>query len=117
MAHDAVDLLRTLVEIDSVNPTLVPGGAGESGIARAVSDWAKAAGLQVQMIENTAGRPNVVVSSTGSEVGRTLMICGHLDTVGIEGMQQPLIARIDGDRLYGRGAYDMSAAASPAFMS
>ena len=35
------------------------------------------------------------------------MLCAHLDTVGVEGMTDPHTPRIDGDRLYGRGAYDM----------
>ncbi len=35
------------------------------------------------------------------------MLNGHLDTVGIEGMTQPFSARIDGDRMYGRGTSDM----------
>ena len=34
---------------------------------------------------------------------------GHIDTVGTEGMDSPFILRKDGDRLYGRGAYDMLA--------
>jgi acetylornithine deacetylase len=32
---------------------------------------------------------------------------GHLDTVGVEGMPTPFSLRQEGDRLYGRGAYDM----------
>ena len=34
---------------------------------------------------------------------------GHLDTVGIEGMDDPFTIRRDGDKLYGRGTYDMLA--------
>jgi acetylornithine deacetylase len=32
---------------------------------------------------------------------------GHIDTVGVEGMPSPFTLRQEGDRLYGRGAYDM----------
>jgi acetylornithine deacetylase len=51
----------------------------------------------------------VVVRATGSGGGRTLLLCAHLDTVGVEGMEAPHAPRIEGDRLYGRGAYDMKA--------
>ena len=34
MERDVVSLLSDLVAIDSVNPSLVPGGAGESQVGR-----------------------------------------------------------------------------------
>ncbi len=109
MDTDVIDLLARLVAIDSVNPTLVPGGAGESAIAAFVADWGHDAGLEVEVVEPTPGRPSVVLRARGTGGGRTLLLCGHLDTVTLEGVTDPLTARIDGDRLYGRGAYDMKA--------
>ena len=44
---DTVELLRQLVAIDSINPDLVPGGAGEGNIARFVAGWFERAGLEV----------------------------------------------------------------------
>jgi acetylornithine deacetylase len=35
------------------------------------------------------------------------MFCGHLDTVGVDGMTDPFVPREAGGRLYGRGAQDM----------
>jgi acetylornithine deacetylase len=35
------------------------------------------------------------------------MLCGHIDTVGVEGMRDPFVPRIENGRLYGRGAQDM----------
>ena len=55
------DLLARLVAIDSVNPSLVAGGAGEAEIAAFVAEWAAAAGLEVDVVEETPGRPSVVV--------------------------------------------------------
>ena len=50
--HDALGLLRDLVAIDSVNPDLVPGAAGEAEIGRFVATWAAAAaGLEVHVEE------------------------------------------------------------------
>ena len=40
-------LIAALVRIDSINPELVPGGAGEAEIAHFVAGWAADAGLEV----------------------------------------------------------------------
>ncbi|MDT7594060.1 MAG: hypothetical protein QOH45_3591, partial [Pseudonocardiales bacterium] len=42
-----VALLSELVAVDSVNPSLVRGGAGESRIADVITSWARNAGLDV----------------------------------------------------------------------
>jgi acetylornithine deacetylase len=108
------DLLTRLVAIDSVNPSLVPGGAGEAEIAAFVAGWARAERLEAEVLEATPGRPSVVVRARGTGGGRTLLLCGHLDTVTVEGMTDPHAPRVDGDRLYGRGAYDMKAGVAAA---
>jgi acetylornithine deacetylase len=107
MPNDVIDLTRRLVSIESVNPTLSPGGAGEAEIARFVTAWAVENGLTAETIPSADGRPNVIVRSRRTGDGPTLMLCGHLDTVGLGAMERPLQPRIDGDRLVGRGAYDM----------
>ena len=114
---DLVELTSALVAIDSVNPALVPGGAGESEIAAFVAGWARAAGLQAEVLEGTPGRPSVIVRARGSGGGRTLLLCGHLDTVTAEGMTDPRSPRVDGDRLRGRGAYDMKAGVAAALVA
>jgi len=100
-------LLEQLVAIDSVNPDLVPGGRGEGEIADFVAAWLAARGAAVHRLETKPGRPSVVGVFAGSGGGRSLLLDGHLDTVGYAGMERPLAPRRDGDRLYGRGAYDM----------
>jgi acetylornithine deacetylase len=117
MPSDVVQLLSELVAIDSVNPSLVEGGAGEVAIARFISDWARANGLEAETLEETPGRPSVLVRARGTGGGRTLLLCGHIDTVNVEGMQDPHSPRIDGDRLYGRGAYDMKAGVAAALVA
>jgi acetylornithine deacetylase len=113
---DVIELTRRLVAIDSVNPALVPGGAGEPEIARFVVAWAEDNGLAAEVLEATPGRPSVVVRKREAR-GRTLMLCAHLDTVGVEGMSDPHAPRIEGDRLYGRGAYDMKSGLASALIA
>ncbi|MCE1253266.1 MAG: ArgE/DapE family deacylase [Anaerolineae bacterium] len=101
-------LLLNLVNINSINPDLVAGGAGEAEIARFIAHWLEEAGLEVVLQEVKAGRPNVIGIARGSGGGKTLMLNGHIDTVGVAGMQ-PADARAtlrDG-KIFGRGAYDM----------
>ncbi|MDX6665012.1 MAG: acetylornithine deacetylase [Solirubrobacteraceae bacterium] len=118
MREDVIDLLSRLVAIDSVNPALVPGGAGEAEIAGFVARWARDAGLAADVLEATPGRPSVVVRARGTGGGRTLLLCGHLDTVTVEGMTAaPHTPRVDGDRLHGRGAYDMKAGVAAALVA
>lgn len=117
MRNDVVDLVSRLVAIDSVNPSLVPGGAGEAEIAAFIRGWARDAGLEAELLEQTPGRPTVLVRARGAGGGRTLLLCGHVDTVGVDGMDSPHSARVDGDRLYGRGAYDMKAGVAAALLA
>jgi acetylornithine deacetylase/succinyl-diaminopimelate desuccinylase family protein len=103
----AIALLRDLVAIDSVNPTLVPGAAGEGQIAAVIADHMRRAGLDVVLQDVVPGRPNVIGIVEGRAPGRSLMFCGHIDTVGVDGMQAPFDPEVRGDRLYGRGSQDM----------
>jgi acetylornithine deacetylase len=103
----ATRLVADLVAIDSVNPALVPGGAGETEIARFVAGWLERAGLAVELVEPAPGRPSVIGVARGRGGGRALMLNGHLDTVGVGQMTDPHRPRVADGRLHGRGAYDM----------
>ena len=104
---DAVALARALIQIDSRNPTLAPDSPGEGDCARALAsildDW----GFRVQLIDAVPGRPNVV-ASIGPSGAPALMLNGHLDVVGVEGMvHEPFAAEVRRNRIYGRGSADM----------
>jgi acetylornithine deacetylase/succinyl-diaminopimelate desuccinylase family protein len=103
----AIRLLRDLVAINSVNPTLVPGAPGEAAIADFVAAELRKSGLDVAVQPVADGRPNVVGVIEGRAKGRTLMLCGHTDTVGVVGMREPFTPVERDGRLYGRGAQDM----------
>jgi acetylornithine deacetylase/succinyl-diaminopimelate desuccinylase-like protein len=100
-------LTAELVAIDSVNPSLVAGAAGEKQIAHFVAAWMQSAGLEVEVLDPVAGRPSVIGIARGSGGGRSLMLNAHMDTVGVAGMDAPFAPRVGDGRLYGRGALDM----------
>lgn len=101
-------LIGKLIEIDSVNPVLVEGGAGESRIADYIGAYLDEMGLEITYQSIAPGRKNVVGVLRGSGGGRTLMLNGHTDTVSVSGMDaDPFYPRFEDGRVYGRGALDM----------
>src|SRR5829696_2520839 len=97
-------LLADLVAIDSVNPALVPGAAGEAEIAAYVAGWLRERGLEVTVLDEPRGRPSVVAVARGTGGGAALMLNAHVDTVGVEGMERPFEPVVRDGRLYGRGS-------------
>lgn len=106
---ELAELVAQLVRIDSVNPDLVPGAAGEEELARFVARWCSERGLETEVVEVAPGRPNVLSVARGTGGGKRFVLNAHMDTVGTSGMDDPLSARVLDGRLYGRGAYDMKA--------
>jgi acetylornithine deacetylase len=108
LAHgDAIALTRALVAIDSRNPSLTPGAPGEGACARFLATVLAEWGFRVEFQELGAGRANVI-ARIGRAGGRALLVNGHLDTVGVEGMiHEPWNPVEHGGRLYGRGSADM----------
>ena len=104
---DPLPLLHELVAVNSVNPALVPGAPGEAEAAEVCRRAMQGAGLDVVMQAVRPGRPNMIGTLQGRRPGPTIMLCGHTDTVGVDGMVDPFLPRVEGDRLYGRGAQDM----------
>jgi acetylornithine deacetylase/succinyl-diaminopimelate desuccinylase family protein len=101
------ELTGQLVAIESINPELGVGGSGEMELARFVAEWCERAGLETTLSEPSAGRPNVVAVARGSRSGGSLLLNAHMDTVGVAGMTDPFVPRLEDGRLYGRGAQDM----------
>jgi acetylornithine deacetylase len=105
---DSQNLLEQLIAIDSVNPSLVTGGAGETKIAKFVQHWLETNGFTTHWLETTPNRPSVVAIAKGTGGGRSLMLNGHLDTVTIAGYEgNALEPRIENGKMFGRGSYDM----------
>ena len=107
---EVLELAQTLIAIDSVNPDLVAGAAGETQIAAFIQAWLEQRGFEVTRLEPAPHRPTVVGVLRGAGGGKTLMLNGHTDTVALQPFNgDPLEPRVLDGRLYGRGAYDMKA--------
>ena len=107
MPDSTINLLRDLIAIDSVNPSLVPGAAGEKEIAAAIAAKLGSGAMDVQIQEVVPGRSNVIGVLDSKREGRSLMFCGHMDTVGVAGMDAPFDPAEKSGRVYGRGSQDM----------
>jgi acetylornithine deacetylase len=100
------------VAIPSVNPSLDPEqGTGEEQIADFAVTWLRERGVRAWPQPLGPGRSNAVGEVGGGD-GPTLVLCAHVDTVATRGMTDPFVPRVEGGRLYGRGAYDMKAGAA-----
>src|SRR4051794_13259465 len=100
MSDEVVALATQLLGYDTSEPEGVLEAAGF------VKGWLEARGIEASHDE-IRGLP-VLRAEVGPEGAPTVVLHGHLDVVpGLPGQFEP---RIEGDRLYGRGAYDMKGA-------
>jgi acetylornithine deacetylase len=117
------ELVATIAEL--VREPSVLGN--EAGVQAVVARDLAAAGMRVETYDLPdetprqpnggfsgvpfAGRPNVHGYRRGTGGGRSLILNGHVDVVSPEPVSawthDPWGAEIAGDRMYGRGAYDM----------
>jgi len=99
--------LVRLVQTDSRNPDMVKDGPGERGIGLDIARTLADLGLRVRTYDLAPGRMNVVGILPGAGGGRSLILNGHMDTVGVDEMGDPFSGEIKEGRLYGRGSQDM----------
>jgi len=106
-----LEVLKELVATNSVNPAM-GNGPGELALSNILFDrLASIAPLEVQRQQVVDQRSNVVAILRGSGGGRNLMLNGHEDTVGVEGMTiDPFKPFVRKGLLHGRGACDMKGA-------
>lgn len=93
-----MNLLRRLVEIES--PT---GSAGVLDVAGAVGDRLELHGAKLTFLEGGHLRADLPGRGT------PLLVIGHSDTVWPEGTLARMPFRVEGNRAFGPGAYDMKA--------
>ncbi len=105
------ELLAGLVARNSVNPAWAEG-PGEGDVCHHISTVLCSMGLTPKIHEVKYGRTNVVCTISGTGNAPDLMLNAHVDVVGVEGMDEPFTLHREGDKLYGRGAYDMKGSAA-----
>lgn len=107
-ASQTVTLLRQLISIPSVNPE-IENGTGEGALASFIAEWLrKARKFEVYEQRVSKDRFNVIAILRGKGHGHSLMLNGHMDTVGTSGMQvSPFGTRVRGGLIHGRGSCDM----------
>lgn len=98
-----IDLVRT----NSINPKLISDGPGEKEIGHLIASLLTEIGVSVHVDTIEGNRSNIIAIIKGSGGGPSLMLNGHMDTVGVDGMLDPFSAEIRNGRLYGRGSQDM----------
>jgi len=109
VALDVVKLTQELVRINSISPDLVPDAAGEAEIVQWCAAWLSARGFEVQQV-GPAERPSIIGIARGTGGGKSLMLNGHVDTVGVAGYDgDPFAAEVRDGNVYGRGTFDMKA--------
>jgi succinyl-diaminopimelate desuccinylase len=94
---DEQALTQRLIGYDTSTPEGIERAAGF------IMGWLEARDIPVDDLE-TRGMP-VLACAVGPRSGPTVVLHGHLDVVPARPEQ--FTPRVDGDRLYGRGAYDM----------
>ena len=100
MSDELVALATRLIGYDTSEPEAVHEAAGF------VKGWLEARGIDAHE-EGVRGLP-VLRAEVGPEQAPTVVLHGHLDVV--PGHRDQFEPQLDGDRLYGRGAYDMKGA-------
>ena len=100
--------LTELVRTKSINPAFADGEpSNEREIATRVGAMMRALGMEITEYEPEPGRVSVVGRLRGTGGGRSLLLYGHIDTVGVTAMPEPFSATVRDGKLYGRGSYDM----------
>jgi len=105
---DATTLLRELIALPSVNPAFLPPGhprAGEHLVRDFLVATTARVGLDLDLQEVAPGRVNLLARLCPSGPPRQrVLLAPHLDTVN--GSDDQFVPRLQGPRLYGRGACD-----------
>ena len=113
--EELITLVQKLISIPSYHG--LPDN--EKELAEYINKYFEEEGIDSQLVNVTGDRPNVIGSYGNNEnYDKTLILNGHLDTVGIENMIiDPFKGYIQDGNIYGRGAVDMKGAVAAMIMA
>ena len=114
-SEDLIGFFRQLVQCRSIT-------GQEQEVASLLMEGLRSRGMtDVELVERTPGRPNVVAYYRGSEDGPTCTFNGHLDVLphqdGTEWPHPPFAGEIADGKLYGRGTVDMKSGTFSSFFA
>jgi acetylornithine deacetylase/succinyl-diaminopimelate desuccinylase-like protein len=116
LTGELVALASEMIQIPSVNPTITEDYdavvGGETKVCQHLKSAMEGFGLKIDLWEEKPGRANVVGVAAGAGDGRSLILNGHVDTVGtgpeeLWTVAGPFSGEVLDGRIYGRGATDM----------
>jgi acetylornithine deacetylase/succinyl-diaminopimelate desuccinylase-like protein len=105
LRDEAVDVLRELIRVDTVNP---PGN--ETRAAELLRAYLEDAGVECELYAKVPDRANLVARLPGRGEGPTLTLLSHTDTVLAdpgEWSVDPWSGELRDEHVWGRGALDM----------
>ncbi len=104
--ENVVELAKNVIKIPS--PT-----ESENDMATFLEKYMKDNGLETEMVEVESGRFQPIGRIKGTGGGYSLIFNGHMDTdVLWMGIQDPFVPKIEGNKLYGHGIYNMKSGLS-----
>ena len=100
-----IDTTLELVKIDSRNRP-----HGEDEISSYISDFLEKIRVDNAIISHEKDRKSLIAYYPGTESGKNLLMCGHLDTINIDSVEAPdnsIMADVRGGKMFGLGTSDM----------
>lgn len=104
-SEEGLDLLRSLIQIDTSNP---PGN--EEAAVQFIEAWLKKEGIMSQILSPAPRRGNLLARLKGKKAGEPIVLLGHIDVVPANDAgwtEPPFEGAVKNGYMYGRGAVDM----------
>ena len=110
MISEVVKLCSDLISIPSINPQSMQdydnNVYGEERASGFLASWFMERAIKAEVKVLSPNRANTIAHLKGADSSRCFLLCGHLDTVSVDGMDCPFTPEIREGKLYGRGACD-----------